>query len=67
MTVSDSTYKLGTYETKAEAISAVNGAITTASAVCSGSVKGDWTLGSRGWVATVSGSTKDIEALKRAL
>lgn len=65
--VSDSTYKLGTYETEAAAKAALNGAITTASAVCGGSVKGDITRGSRGYVACVSGSTADIDALKRAL
>ena len=65
--MSDSTYKLGTFDTEAQAKGAVNGAITTASGVVSGSVRGNVTKGSRGWVASVSGSTKDIEALKRAL
>lgn len=65
--MSDSTYKLGTYETEAQAKAALNGAITTAATVVSGSVKGDITRGSRGYVACVSGSTKDIDALKRAL
>jgi hypothetical protein len=65
--VSDSTYKIGTYETEREARGAVNRAVTTASTVCGGRVSCDITRGRRGYVASVSGSTRDIDALKRAL
>lgn len=65
--MSDSTYKLGTYDTEAAARAACDSASRVAASACSGRVSTDVSRGSRGYVACVSGSTADIEALKRAL
>lgn len=65
--MSDSTYKIGTYDDKPTASVALQSAERTAGRMReSVRLTFDVSRSSRGWVACVSGSTADVEAFKKA-
>lgn len=62
--MADHTLKIGTYDTKAEAIARVNEAGAHAAVMSSGALSITYTQGSRGYVVTVSGAHKAVEEFK---
>jgi hypothetical protein len=62
--MNQTTYKIGTYATKAEAQSALSGASRAAGRL-PGKYSLDISQSSRGWVVNIGGSNDDVQAFKK--